>query len=397
MFWKMVKARTDELKEKKSVEHTVAAEPENLSEKRLEATMETTKTSLNEYRSAMRSAKKGVRTILAESTGADGYAWKVMDLCEKRPELWPWVLEIIAEDETLADKHQTDILNWIIINEDVEWLLDFISKVELTECDVFWMYKKTAYLMETGDFTRGQATIYSMMHCMDEGELKEFFRISSENKLLRFGVQLNIKDIFEVLLSFEEEGWVVRAFSNIVEFFPECIEQMVKFVLGRKDYTDGGELELYMLQLVADARYGYILPGRKQATKLRDWIKAHAIDILEAAGNDTCLGDIAWSLENEFDVTRDEMCIIFEECTESFLTHHELFDFINVLGYGDVLEYMKVPAGHYAMWKNCYKLARVFPYDIAKIYGCFSNVDAERLLWVAGNPNDSLVVVEHRK
>ena len=397
MFWNRFRMRTDRYAEEPVNENPkISTETEHRDSQN--NAVERINGSLDGVIDAMTECKMVLKTFLQEKSKANEQIWEIMKICEEKPELWTCILDLMLHDKELADRYQLEILNWIIINENVEFLFEYLRKFDITECEAEWMYRKTGYLMETGNILNGQPTIYSMLFYMEEDERREFFSISTHNKFLKVAIGMNLNSILDVFIT-SEYCYNVTTFKMFFEFFPDYTEESIEYILGRSGYTDACELELYLLQTAADSKYGYLISEWNNVFKLKDWIKNHALHILIEGEAKNCTAEIAWLLENEFDVPTSELYGIFEQCAESFLDNAKCYGFDARLFSnspdpwvrGVVTEYMTSAPGYYAMWGRCYSLANMFPEDVAEIYKSFANIDASRLLTVATSTYDSMV------
>lgn len=329
---------------------------------------------------ARRKAKKTTEDILRECNNDERCLEELMEVCENKYELfWPCILELLNEKAYLRNKHQTEILKWIIINNSEKLLLDFISNLVLTVNDVEVMYKKTGYLLETGDVRRGQVTLYGMLSWMEIKELRKFFEIVSQDANMREATIENF-DIIRRAVTLDS-GYATEALSILVEFFPECSEKAFTNILRKNCYTSECRLELHVLRMIADGRYGYVFSNYGQYHRLKKWVYDNAEHILVASRRYYCIPDIAWILENEFEVDISNFQTLFDDQLWEWLTYQE----VNSEEDEEELEtYMKFSCGYYALWGSRYDLARLFPEGVVEIKSTFPNTDSEQLLIEAG-------------
>lgn len=324
----------------------------------------------------------------------------VMERCVRRP-IWFWdcILELLTTDEEMAEK-RLEILDWLILNCEAELLVRFVSKLELSADEVVRLFKKSGYLVETGNLEYGESTIYSLLRDMDSVDLRNFFWAISKNELTRVSLWENVSTILEAFID-EETTAFNEAFNNIIEFFPECIGKSLYYILNRNLYSDECKIELYALQLVADSRYGY-LTSEKAYLKLRDWVRNNVEKLVSQADRENCTSEMIWMLKNEFDVKERKIIKAMIEHAEALISQCENYDDVTdrngFLFFGDdwekgiVEEYLMSREGYDLMEDKCYRLARMFPYSVVTISQMFPHADEELLLKVAKEPDNEVII-----
>jgi len=95
-----------------------------------------------------------------------------------------------------------------------------------------------------------------------------------------------------------------------------------------------------------------------------------------------CTDEFAWLLENEFDVSAEELQEILDECVKDFFEGCSYAD-EDVWG-GVASVYLNSSAGYYALCGSRYELAQISPGTLVDIKNSFPNVDSEQLLRAAG-------------
>lgn len=323
----------------------------------------------------------------------------VMEWCVKRP-IWFWdcILELLMTDEEMAEK-RLEFLDWLILNCETDLFISFISKLELSADEVVRLFKKSGYLVETGNLEYGESTIYSLLRDMDSVDLRNFFWAISKNELTRVSLWENVSTILEAFID-EETTAFNEAFNNIIEFFPECIGKSLYYILNRNLYSDECKIELYALQLVADSRYGY-LTSEKNYIALREWVRNNVGKLISQADGAKCTAELIWRLKNEFDVEESVIVDAMLEHTEAFINkcQNAEFDYDDnsYVCFGDDLEisiineYLMSREGYDLMEDNCYRLARILPHSVVTISEMFPYADEVLLLKVAREPSNEVI------